>query len=249
MKIYRPVFTRAVIIIDVVGNILLLLFFASPHLIWAWIAFGSESTFIWRFTSFIPLVAIGVYGSSWLIRMQWNMWMRRERWTTYFQTRNTLAIKIPRQPIKFVHRRECLAFVPCGDCLMLRDGAKYKLPGVPAGEERELSRGEEIIASWWPEIDIERIRRRRKRKLPEREWVVVAVVGVVFLHTILHSALRHKLNLESSEMDTLAVNVWLIPPVYVLAWLMLRRYDDFNYPLPREQGDPEVDLGSVGSKA
>lgn len=100
MKIYRPVFTRKVILIDVVGNILFSLFVASPHLIWAWIAFGSESTFIWRFASFIPLVALGVYGSSWLMRIQWNMWVRKERWTTYVRRGEQPLVLTPGKNVK-----------------------------------------------------------------------------------------------------------------------------------------------------
>jgi hypothetical protein len=245
MKVYRPVFTRDVIFLDVAGNIVISLIIVSPLAIWAWIAFGSDSTFIWRFVSFIPVFILALYCINIMARLQWKMWVRRERWTTYFQTRNTLAIKIPFRPISFVKRQECLGFIPGGGFLILRDGTKYKLPGVPAGDESALSRGEEIIKTWWPELDIERIRARRKRKLPARGVTIVTVVAVVLLRSMLHAVLEYNGIIEAGEIGSLVVDAWLVPLVYVLARWLLWRYYDFKFPLPYHQVAQQVEIKRV----
>lgn len=70
MKIYRPVFTRRTIVINVLGSIVLSLLIVSPLAIWTWRSFGSESSFFWRLVSFIPPFALVVFVFTYLARVQ-----------------------------------------------------------------------------------------------------------------------------------------------------------------------------------
>lgn len=247
MKTYRPVFTRELIVIDVLGNIVFFLLIVSPLVFWTWVAYGSESSFLWRLISFIPPFALVVFVFPYLARVQWKMWIRKERWATYCQTRNTLAIKIPLQPIKFIKKRDCVGFVPGGEGLILPDGTIYKLPGVPAAGDHDLSRGEVILKSWWTEIDIERMRARRNRKLPNPGVVFVTVVAAVILYSSIQTVFKYSDISATDEVRSFVVKAWLMAFASGLSWWMLRPFYDFKVPLPIEQVDQVARTNSVAS--
>ncbi len=245
MKVYRPVFTRNVIIIDTVWGIVSPLIIVSPLLIWAWKVYGSDSSYFWGFISFIPFFVAVLLFLPYLTRIQWKMWVRKERCATYFQTQNTLAIKIPFQPVKFVCRQECVGFMPGGERLLLRDGTVYELPGAPAGDVHDLSRGEEIIKSWWPEIDIEDLRARRYRELPGCGGIVAAVVTVVLLNSSAHMILKSNGVLPAGELGSLVFDGWLLFAFVVSSRVVTRRYHQFVFPLPVKEVAQEIGAGGL----
>ncbi len=245
MKAYRPVFTPKVIVIDTVWGIVSPLIIVSPLLIWAWEVYGSESSYFWRFVSFVPPFTLVLVFLTYLTRIQWKLWVRKERWATYFQTRNTLAIKIPFQPITFLKRQACLGFMPGGDRIVLRDGTVCELPGAPAGVVHDLSRGEEIIKSWWPEIDIEDLRARRYRELPGCGGIVAAVVTVVLLNSSAHMILKSNGVLPAGELGSLVFDGWLLFAFVVSSRVVTRWYHQFVFPLPVKEVAQEIGAGGL----
>lgn len=245
MKVYRPVFTRNVIVIDTVWGIVSPLIIASPLLIWAWKVYWSDSSYFWGFISFIPPFVAVLLFLLYLTQIQWKLWVRKERWATYFQTRNSLAIKIPFQPVKFVCRQECVGFMPGGERLVLRDGTVYELPGAPAGDVHDLSRGEEIIKSWWPEIDIEDLRARRYRELPGCGGIVAAVVTVVLLNSSVDMVLQFNGILPAGELGSFVFDGWLLFASVVISRVVTRRYQEFTFPLPVKEVAQEIGAGGL----
>lgn len=248
MKVYRPVFTPLVITFDIAGNILVALLMFALLGFCVWIGLSRENRPPWQSACFIPLATYVLYVTCKWIFVQWRMWIRKERWTTYFQTWNTLAIKVPGEPFALCNRWDCVAYMPGHDCLVLHDGKRLKLPGVPAGEVHNLSRVEEIVQTWWPEVDFDEVRCLRKRKLPFGVVIGVWTVGGV-LGQLMYSLTEWFDAGETRYVISLACLGWLFLAIAFVSKTILRGYFEFQYPLSQgianlEEGHQNLEQGN-----
>ena len=160
-------------------------------------------------------------------------------------TADTLAIKLPHKPIRFIRRDDCVAYGPQKRQLLLRDGSEHALVEIGASVETLDGITDALFAQWWSLDELSRMEEALDAALPEPSsaWTrnllfLAAVFSVIYLGKALFYGQGRS-------------SLWFVPfcilvlTLAQIAWqlvldrptrLRLREREAFRVPLAAEAG-------------
>jgi len=228
MKVYKPIHSGLVIAFDIVFNIVLVACTSVAFGVCIWVGSTYQERPLWQSACYLPLLIMGLRVSWMWLGNQWRLYVRKERCTAYFQTQNTLAIRVPNTPAIYLKRRDFRTYLPSSNAFLLRSDKRIKLPGITTGDDAALSCEEEIIAYWWPEVDTSKIRDNHRRKLP-----FYGVFGAGTIGSLLAIVLPNWYELGPEKFYFILAGMgWAYVVFTAVNRLLLRAYNQFQFPLP-----------------